>query len=86
MNAKKAKALRKVLKNLQASGNQMPEISYSENEQNRKRIAVEDFNEAGELVQKVIPIASGTITVERNSIRGLYLHLKKSLKAQEAAK
>ena len=61
--------------------NQIPEISYLENKENRKTIHVDDFNEAGELVPTTITIAPGTITVSADSKRGLYLHLKKTMKA-----
>jgi predicted RNA-binding protein YlxR (DUF448 family) len=85
MNAKKAKALRKVLKNLVS--HQLPngetisqETTYTENKLNRKTIVVDDMNEAGELVKKEFPIAAGTITVGKKTQRGLYLHLKKAMK------
>lgn len=61
--------------------NQIPETSYLENKLNRKTIHVEDFNEAGELEPTTIVIAPGTITVSADSKRGLYLHLKKTMKA-----
>lgn len=89
MNAKKAKALRKVLKNLanhQAPNGQTisEETTYSENKQNRKTIVVEDLNKDGELEKRVIPIAAGTITVGKQTQRGLYLHLKKAMQNGES--
>jgi len=83
MNSKKAKALRRVLKNLQAQQNPtdqaLPQVAYSENKQNRKMISVEDLDEEGNTVTKNIPIAAGTVTVEKRSVRGLYKHLKKTM-------
>lgn len=88
MNAKKAKALRKVLKNLeklnpQESLSGQSTTGYQENKDRRKMITIEDFDEKGELVKKTIPIAAGTITVEKASPRGLYLQLKKGLERGE---
>ena len=84
MNAKKANALRKVLRNMEklnpeSASLSAPNTTYSENKQRRKVITIEDMDQEGNLVQKEIPIATGTISVEKASKRGLYLHLKKSL-------
>jgi hypothetical protein len=83
MNAKKAKALRKIIRNLEKmrqGGEQViPEVAYSENVRNRKQVTVSDFDDKGEMVEKTIPIAAGTITVEARSKRGLYNHLKKEI-------
>jgi len=83
MNAKKAKALRKILRNLekmQPEGAQpLPEISYSENTRNRKIIVMNDLDKEGNLVEKKIPIAAGTITVDQRSMRGVYKNLKKAM-------
>ncbi len=87
MNAKKAKALRRVLKNLEKLNPQAnlsgQSNTYSENEQNRKLITVEDFDKDGNVISRVIPVAAGTITVNKDSKRGLYLHLKKAMNNQE---
>jgi len=88
MNQKKVKALRKVLKNLEK--NTAPEnlsalltTTYTENKQNRKQIWVEDLDEKGEVISKQVPIAAGTVTVNKNCRRGLYKHLKKNLDNQK---
>ena len=87
MNAKKAKALRKIMKNLE---NENPQVNtataYSENTLNRKIINVKDLNENGEMVNKEITIATGTISVTKNSHRGLYLSLKNAIKVQDTSK
>lgn len=83
MNSKKAKALRKVLKNLQTQQPDIPKLEYTENKQNRKFISVEDLDADGNTITKQIPIASGTVTVNERSIRGLYKRLKKVMSAGE---
>lgn len=83
MNSKKAKALRRVLKNLQAQQNPndqaLPQVAYTENKQNRKMISVEDLDKDGNTVTKEIPIAAGTVSVDKRTVRGLYKHLKKAM-------
>lgn len=82
MNQKKAKAIRKVLKNLaqlNPQGNHSEQsTTYSENKQNRKTVTVEDLHE-GEMITKTIPIAAGTISVNPTCRRGLYKRLKKGM-------
>jgi hypothetical protein len=93
MNAKKAKALRKVLKNLtqikNEGSNLVSNTVYTENIQNRKMITVQDIadnpvnattdGDGSYTTTKKIPIAAGTITLSKNCARGVYKKLKKSL-------
>ena len=80
MNSKKAKALRRALKNLQKQNPNLPEVNYLENERNRKTVAVENIDPStGKLVTNNIVISAGTVTVNLKSIRGVYLRLKKDL-------
>jgi len=85
MNAKKAKALRRVMKNLAAQNPDrvLADVAYTEDQSRRKTITVQDMDKDGQLVEKVIPISAGTVSVNPSSKRGLYNHLKKSLAEQE---
>ena len=85
MNSKKCKALRKALKNLEAY---QPEklkgdCIYVEDKTKRKMITIKDLNENMELVDKIVPIASGTVSVTPDSKRGLYKTFKKNLSQME---
>jgi hypothetical protein len=84
MNSKKAKAIRKLLKNLKAdpsvTDKLTPETTYTENVRNRKMIKYNDVNEAGEVVEKAMPISAGTISLNPKCERGLYKHLKSQVK------
>ena len=90
MNAKKAKALRKVVKNLM--NHQTPdgqrisaETKYDENHVNRKVIEIDVPNKDGSgFMKQSVPIAAGTITVDKRCKRGLYIHLKKAMKKQQS--
>jgi len=84
MNSKKAKAIRKLLKNLKAdptvADKLTPETSYTENTRNRKMIKTTDFDENNELVEKMMAISVGTISLNPKCDRGLYKHLKSQVK------
>lgn len=84
MNSKKAKALRKVLKNLGKLNPQLEtSTAYVEDVNKRKTITVQDMDETGTLVDKVVPISSGTVMLSHKSVRSLYKHLKSGLKANQ---
>jgi len=85
MNAKKAKALRRVLKNLakQNPDKVLPDVAYTEDPTKRKMLTVKDMDKDGQLVDKEIAISAGTVSVNPSSKRGLYNHLKKCLIDQE---
>jgi hypothetical protein len=87
MNAKKCKALRKVLKNLQNAQPDMlkGDCTYVEDKTKRKIITIQDFDEKGELIAKQIPISAGTITVNSQCKHGLYKKFKKNLAEQESS-
>jgi len=46
-------------------------------------ITIKDLNENMELVDKIVPIASGTVSVTPDSKRGLYKTFKKNLSQME---
>jgi len=98
MNAKKAKRLRKMLRQLgdvqKAEGKEVAQVSYIENERNRKYTlvpkqtlssiadptdSVEVNPEAKEKATERVQIASGTVTVAPNTMRGLYKRIKKAV-------
>lgn len=78
MNSKKAKALRRMIRQAQA---QMPERfnpdQMLENTKNRKVVTYEDLQEDGSTVTKDVQISMGTIKADPSSAKGLYNHLKK---------
>jgi hypothetical protein len=83
MNAKKAKALRRLVKNAK---NLKPEAfsdnqqEYFENEKKRKSIIVDEVNENGETVLKKVAISQGQLVANPATERGLYLHFKRIAK------
>lgn len=80
MNAKKAKALRRLVKNAQKINEDLKNAQeYTENVSKRKMLTYEDIDETGNHVSKDIAISQGQITVNPASPRGLYLHFKKSI-------
>lgn len=97
MNAKKAKALRKVIRNAQQlnQNGPVPEVAYLENEKRRKYIEVIDKDKMSEYerehpgepvieLKKKVQVAHGQFTVAPKSARGIYLRLKKKLGEQRA--
>lgn len=83
MNAKKAKALRKVVNNLIKFNKEYGDISieniYIENIKNRKTDTTYDM-ENDVIVPKVRVISSGTIKLDKKCKRSIYKKLKSSLK------
>jgi hypothetical protein len=83
MNAKKAKALRRLLKSAVEAkiqkGDDVKEIAYVEVEKNRK-YALLPTNEGK---PQHIQVAPGTILASNDSIRGVYLALKRGLEKGE---
>lgn len=81
MNAKKAKALRKLMRNLEKMhpDKLATDHSYVENEKKRKVIKVEDLDAEGNVVSKKVAVSQGQMTVLPTTKRGLYLHLKRNL-------
>jgi hypothetical protein len=81
MNAKKAKALRRLLKNVVEkkieSGEQVNEISYVEIAGNRKfdSVPAGSLGVDGEYSQ----VAPGTFLLANNSVRGVYQSLKRAV-------
>lgn len=77
MNSKKAKALRRLVKNAQKS---KPELftqeEYVENVDKRKKIIIEDLDENGNVVTKDLVISSGQYMLDTSSAKGLYRTLK----------
>ena len=78
MNSKKAKALRRMIRQAQA---QMPERfnpdQMLENTKNRKTMQYEDVQEDGSITTREVNISMGTIKADPSSAQGLYKHLKK---------
>jgi hypothetical protein len=73
MNAKKAKALRRMLRDsIKNSGKEVQDVAYVEVEKNRKYGLTNDTSGA-----QHIKIADGTHIVTNTSVRGAYLALKK---------
>ena len=84
MNSKKAKALRKVLRNLEKTNqNLATETTYVEHENKRKVMHYEDIDENGNTVEKSVLVAGGQQTVNPISKRGLYKKLKKEMKKSQ---
>lgn len=83
MNAKKAKAIRRLLKSAVAAkmekGDEVKEIAYVEVEKNRKYALLPTNNGKEEHIQ----IAPGTIMASNDSVRGVYLALKRGLEKGE---
>lgn len=83
MNAKKAKAIRRLLKNVVdgkiAKGEVVKEDGYVEVQKNRKYALIPTA--LGKEEHKLI--APGTILVSNDSIRGVYLELKKGVERAE---
>lgn len=81
MNAKKAKALRRLLKNVVEkkieAGDQVNEISYVELAENRKFDNVPSGVLGGE--DAYSQIAPGTYLLANNSVRGVYKSLKRAV-------
>ena len=77
MNAKKAKALRKLVRN---ALNTQPELfkgdHFIENESKRKTIQIEDLDEEGNIVTKKVAISPGQLSLNPTTARGLYTTLK----------
>jgi len=82
MNAKKAKALRRLLKNVVEkkieSGEQVNEISYVEIADNRKFDSVPSGS-LGVENSEYSQVASGTFLLANNSVRGVYQSLKRAV-------
>lgn len=95
MNAKKAKKLRKMLKQLgssqKADGREISQVAYIEDERNRKYalvpkqtlspIAGPDGSEVKPETKATerVQVAAGTIKVAPNTVRGLYKRIKKTV-------
>ena len=81
MNAKKAKALRRLLKNVVEkkieAGEQVNEISYVELAENRKFDNVPSGLLGGE--NEYSQVAPGTFLLVNNSVRGVYQSLKRAV-------
>lgn len=93
MNAKKAKALRKLLENLinMNTGAKLQVGKYVENQAARKMIQLDtvEIDEKTGLetkVPKTFVLASGTIRNAKDSVRGVYLMLKKELNKIEGSR
>ena len=86
MNAKKAKAIRRLLKfAVEAKiekGEDVKEIAYVEVEKNRKYALLPTNEGKSQHVQ----VAPGTILASNDSIRGVYLALKRGLEKGERTK
>ena len=77
MNSKKAKALRRLVKNAQKSKPELfTEDKYVENVDKRKKIIIEDLDENGNVVTKDVVISRGQYLLETSSAKGLYRTLK----------
>jgi len=81
MNAKKAKALRKILRNLEKVNPEKITSVHGFLEDTKKRTltSVEDLDDKGELIERKVPTSVGQISVDPRSRRGVYLHIKKTL-------
>jgi hypothetical protein len=77
MNAKKAKKLRQLVR-VAVKDKDVPAISYTENQHNRKFVTVEKVSGDGKSTYKAKEqVATGTIRVEPRTVRGVYLGMKK---------
>jgi hypothetical protein len=78
MNAKKAKAIRKAIRNAQKN---QPDLfkgqDYIENEARRKTLEIEDLDADGNVVTKKVAVSMGQLTTNPASPKGLYKQLKK---------
>jgi hypothetical protein len=79
MNSKKAKAIRKAIRNAQKN---QPDLfkdgqEYIENESKRKTVEIEDLDADGNVFTKKVAISLGQLTTNPASQRGLYKQLKK---------
>jgi hypothetical protein len=82
MNAKKAKKLRKLLREIdKASPDEARKaVGYNEDVKKRKMHNFEVVNPTtGAKESKPYPIAPGMVTVDKGTNRGRYLYLKKGL-------
>lgn len=79
MNAKKAKALRKLAKQVatEAPDKVSQTVQYVINQADQRVEHVEDFDAKGDLVTKIVPVLAGTVEVDPGTTRGIYHHLKK---------
>lgn len=85
MNQKLAKQLRRLAKKLAEGANVTVETSYTENRRNRKKEYVRDnegkivFEGEGDAARAVSrEISAGTMTVDAQSVKGIYNKLKKT--------
>lgn len=80
MNAKKAKALRKLVKNLETvNPSRITTTGYTEDPRSARYMEVEDLDAEGNPITKRVKVATGPVKVNPRSKRGIYLHLKKSM-------
>lgn len=91
MNQKLAKKLRAIARRLaetSASGAEVQDVAYFENQKNRKIMSIPKTNkdtheiELDEndqpIIEKSFPISAGTITIDPKTVRGFYKQLKKN--------
>lgn len=80
MNVKKAKQLRKIVRQA-VVGKNVPRVEYIEVERNRKYQAVEKISGDGKSTYTDrVQVASGTMRLDPRSQRGMYQELKKAFK------
>lgn len=85
MNAKKAKLLRRLIKQaaVDEKGQPLDDSSYVENTRNRKTVNVEKVSGDGKstYVDKEV-ISAGTIKLESRTRKGLYRKMKKAFEGK----
>ena len=87
MNAKKAKALRKLLKNLQDhQDTNLPAHGFVTVKNTDKHVMMEKEKENGAVGVEKVCLFQGQQRVAPRSERAVYLHLKKEMRKAEAEK
>lgn len=86
MNAKKAKAARKLLRNMEkldAGKTPVTADGYREREDRKKIQKMVVLDDAGLPVERNVEVAPGTLTVSPGSARSRYLYIKKQIRGLE---
>jgi len=85
MNAKKAKKLRQMLRQVEASqkadGKEVTAVSYTEDERKRKYAMVPTKQGGASSDMERVVVAAGTVTIAPNTVKGLYKRLKEQYRS-----
>jgi len=83
MNSKKAKALRKLVRNLQKQQGELPVHEFITVKNTAKDVMVQKSGEDGEVGVEKLHVFDGQKRVAPRSQRAVYLHLKKEMEKIE---